>query len=96
MKTPVLFVAILATGSALAAPDPRLEQALSTNVISQVERSVQFGRTLPQVERPAKPVVDHGEMLEVRNDVFIDRRLVSDNQTRDNEPAIRVFPRDLR
>jgi hypothetical protein len=94
------LVVLLATGSAAAATpaplDPRLEQALSTNLIAQVERSVQFEKTVPQVEAPRKPVVDHGEMLEVRDGVYLDRRLAPDRSATDNEKAIRIFRRDAR
>jgi hypothetical protein len=97
MKTLVFLVAVLTTGMASAAapgPDPRLEQALNTNVISQVERSVRFERTLPQVEKPRRPVVDHGEAAQVAEDVYLDRRLAPAKASPDGGPAIRVFPRD--
>jgi hypothetical protein len=95
----VAAVAVLATSSAFAAtpgPDPRVEQALSTNVISQVERSVQFERTVPALEKPRKPAVDHGEMLQVREDVYVDRRLAPQRGGGTDENAIRVSPRDTR
>src|SRR3954467_4829306 len=97
-KLPWLVV-VLATGSAAAATpaplDPRVEQALSTNVIAQIERSVQFEKTLPTVQAPRKPEVDRGEMLQVRDGVYIDRRLAPDTGATDSGRAIRVFPRDV-
>ena len=96
----LLMVAVLATGRAGAAtpgPDPRLELALNTNVIAPIERSVDLARTLPPPERVRKPVVDSPSMLQVREDVYVDRQLLpSAGSRRDDEPAIRVYRRDRR
>jgi hypothetical protein len=88
------FVAAFTTGAASAAGnDPRLDLALSTNVLSQVERSVQFEKTLPQPARLPKPAVDPSEAVQVSQDVYIDRRLVPQSRSTDDN-AIRVSPRD--
>jgi hypothetical protein len=87
------------SGTAAAAPpgpDPRLEAALSTNILSQVERSVQFQRTLPQPEKPRKPSVDEGAMQRVQEDVYIDRRLVPQPVGPADEGAVRIYRRDAR
>ncbi len=95
-----LLALILAAASASAAapgPDPRLERELSMNVISQIDRSVQFWRVLPQVERVRKPRVDEGDMLQVQDGVYLDRRLVPPPPgPEDREPAVRVYRRDVR
>jgi hypothetical protein len=97
MRLLSLVVGLATSFGALAAPpvpDPRLEQAVSTNLIAQIERSVQFERTLPQPAKLAKPAVDPGEMAKVADDVYVDRRLVPQDRVPDNENAIRIFRRD--
>ncbi len=95
-----LLATLLAAASAYAAapgPDPRLEQQLSMNVISQIERSVEFSRTRPPVAPPRKPVVDAGEMVQVQKDVWLDRRLApAPGRAEDRGPAVRVYRRDVR
>jgi len=95
------FVALAATGSAGAAtplpvPATTLEQALNTNVISQIERSTRFDKTMPQIGKPAKPAIDPAQGVEVRDDVYLDRALASQGASRSDEKAILVSPRDRR
>lgn len=91
----LLMVAVLATGRAAAAtpaPDPRLQLALNANAIAPLERSVEFWKTLPPLV-VRKPAVDSPRMVEVRDDVYVDRQLLpSSGSPRDDEPAIRVYP----
>ena len=98
--TLTLFVVAAVTSGGAAAqqqagPDPRLEVALSMNVISQVERSVRFDKTIPPQEKPARPEFDQGEALQVREGVYVDRRLIPGGATGD-EGEIRVLRRDAR
>ena len=91
----LVLVAAAATGSAGAAtpaPDPRLEQALNQNVISQINRSTDFDRTIP----PLKPPVEPGQGARVAEDVYVDPRLMPSRGGSSTEPAIRVDPRDRR
>jgi len=90
------FVAAFTTGAASAAGvDPRLELALSTNLIANIDRSVQFDKTIPPV-RPAKPAVDSGQAVRMAEDVYVDRSLAPKQPAAGDEKAIRVFPRDKR
>jgi hypothetical protein len=92
-----LATAATAAGAAAApGPDPRLEVALSTNLISQIERSVQFEKTLQQTAKPPKPAVDPGEMVKVHEDVYLDRKLAPQQGPASGEGAVRVFRRDER
>ena len=95
----LLAVAVLATAPAVAAtpgPDPRLEQALNANVVAPIERSVDLSKTVPPPERARKPAVDPA-MVRVREDVYVDPRLVPPRpDAADGEPAIRVYRRDRR
>jgi hypothetical protein len=98
-RTSLVFAA-LACGTTAAAqppgPDPRLESAISTILISQVERSVQFAKTMPQPEKPKKPAVDQGEAVKVHDDVYVDRRLMPNAGASYDESSVRVFRKDAR
>ena len=102
-KLAVCAGALLGASTALAAPpgnDPRLNQrleaALGTYVISQLDRSVQLSRTMPSVEKPGKPRVDDGEAVKVGEDVYVDRRLIPGGAAPRGEDAVRIFRRDAR
>lgn len=102
-KLAVFAGAVLGASTALAAApgsDPRLNQrlegALGTYVISQLDRSVQLSRTMPSVQRPAKPVVDDGEAVKVGEDIYVDRRLMPGSAAPGGEDAVRIFRRDAR
>lgn len=93
------FASLAFSAAALAqppGPDARLESALSTVLISQVERSVQFAKTMPQAEAKKKPAVDKGEAVKVHDDVYVDRRLLPSSAASDDESAVRVFRKDSR
>lgn len=107
MGRSILFLALLTmlAAPALAAapgPDPRLEAALSIYVFSQQERSVDVSRTMPLIARAPKPAVDHGEGLQVSEDVYVERRLMpGSSATKDRDApkerdAVRIFRRDAR
>jgi hypothetical protein len=76
-------------------PPQVAETALNTNVISQINRSVEFAKTMPQPAK-ARPPMEDPEMLKAGEDLYIDRKLVPQRATTDDERAIRVFPGDVR
>lgn len=96
----LLLLALIASPALAAAPDlrlnQRLEAAMGTYVISQLDRSVQLYKTLPPAGQPRKPVVDRGEAVKVHEDVYVDRRLMPGSGAASDEKALRVFPRDAR
>jgi hypothetical protein len=95
-----IAVAALALSGIAAAqapgPDPRLDAALNTNLYSQVERSVQLAKAVPPPDVRRKPEIDHGEAQQVREGVFVDRRLLPAAAAPNDESAVRVFRRDAR
>lgn len=103
-KPALLVGAMLGAATAVAAApgdDPRLDQrleaALGTYVISQLDRSVQLSRTMPPpVEHPRKRAVDDGEAVRMSEHVYVDRALMPGGAMPRGEDAVRVFPRDAR
>src|SRR3954469_9638877 len=97
MGKALFVVAVFMMGTASAAGiDPRLDQAINTNLIASAERSVQFEKTLPQPVLPAKPAVDHGEMAKVGEGVYVERRLIPQAGATQDDKAIRIYRRDTR
>jgi len=96
MKLPLLALAIFAAPVAAAppVPDPRLEVALGTNVISQIHRSVELQSTMPPPIARAKPVVNEQDMAKAGDDIFIERALLPPRPSRDDREAVRIYRRD--
>ena len=95
MRGILFLVAVFATTAAVAAapgPDPRLEQALNTGPIAAQQRSVDFARTVPEVAK-RKPEPDPGRAVRVAEDVYVDPALAPKAAARDDERAIRVYPK---
>ncbi len=96
MRGIVFLVAVCVTGAAAAAapgPDPRLEQALNTGPIAAQQRSVDFARTVPEAAK-RKPQMDPGRSVRVAEDVYVDPALAPKRPARNDEPAIRVYPKN--
>jgi hypothetical protein len=96
MKLPLLALALFAAPviAAPPVPDPRLEVALSTNVVAQIHRSVELQKTIPLVITRAKPVVNEQDMAKAGDDIFIERALLPPRPRRDDREAVRIYRRD--
>src|SRR2546430_16976933 len=96
MKLPLLALAIFAARVAAAppVPDPRLEVALGTNVISQIHRSVELQKTMPPPIPRAKPVIKEQDMANAGDDIFIERALLPPPPRREDRGAVRIYRRD--
>jgi hypothetical protein len=98
------LVAALVSLPALAqkapVPDPRLEQRVNQLLIAEINRSVQFERTIPRpasllAPRP-EPVVEERDMVRAADGLYIERSLMPRGALTDGAGAVRVFPRDAR
>lgn len=81
MKPPLLLWAVLIAAPAAAqqrapVPDPRLEVALSTTVIKETQRAVEFHKTLPPPAARPRPPVDEPDLARMGEGVYLDRRWV--------------------
>ncbi len=75
-------------------PDPRLEVALSTTVIEEAQRSVEFHKTMPQITVHARPSVHEPDMARMADSVYIERRWVPARTAVEDANAVRVRPSD--
>jgi hypothetical protein len=99
MKQIVLAFGVLAALPVAAqqrppAPDPRLEMALSTTVISSMERSVAFDKTLPPPATRPRPAVNEPDMAKVDDAIYVERRLLPQRAELDDPEVVRVQRRD--
>ncbi|HEY6821747.1 MAG TPA: hypothetical protein VI321_06985 [Burkholderiales bacterium] len=91
----VSLSALLVSLSAHAAqpvPDPRLEQSYNTFVVPNIQRSVEFERTLPQPARRARPAVNEQNMKQMGDGLYVERSLLPRGGADDEPGVIRVFP----
>ena len=100
MERALAFAAAVAVSlPALGAPpvpDPRIEQVFNTFVVADVQRPVDFQRTLPQPPARARPVVNEPGMKRLGDGLYVERSLLP-HGGRDEEPGvIRVFPAERR
>ena len=71
-------------------PDPRLELALNTTVIKEMQRSVDFSKTIaPPAVRP-RPAVNEPYMAKVDDAIYVDRRLLPQRAESDDSEVVRV------
>jgi hypothetical protein len=90
----VLLVSLVSL-SAYAAPpvpDPRLEQSFNTQVVPNINRSVEFDRTLPQPAQRQRPAVHEQDVKQVADGLFIERSLLPRGGAQDEPGVIRVYP----
>jgi hypothetical protein len=73
-------------------PDPRIEQVYNTQVVPNIQRSVELERTLPQPLLRDKPAVHEQDVKEVAQGVYVERGLLPRGGERDEPGVIRVFP----
>lgn len=95
MKRLVPLLGLALAGPVLAqqrapVPDPRLEVALSTTVIKESQRSVEFHKTVPQPAARPRAAVDEPYMARAGDGVYIDRRLVPHRDGSDDPEAVRI------
>ena len=100
MERTLAFAAAVAVSlPSLAAPpvpDPRIEQALNSFVVADIQRSVDFARTLPQPLARPQPAVNEPDMKRLGDGLYVERSLLP-HGGRDEEPGvIRVFPAERR
>lgn len=88
------FVAASSAAQQRPVPDPRLEVALSTTVIKETQRTVEFHKTMPQPATRARPPVDEPHMARMADGVYVDRRWVPARVASDDPNAVRVRPGD--
>jgi hypothetical protein len=82
----------LSAHAAPPVPDPRLEQSYNMFVVPNIQRSVEFERTLPQpVQRP-RPAVNEQNMKQMADGLFVERSLLPRGGTEDEPGVIRVYP----
>jgi hypothetical protein len=62
--------------------DQKLEQAVSVHVISQIDRSVQPEKTIPESATAVEP------LARIRDDLYIERRLLPKHTT---PPAVAIW-----
>jgi hypothetical protein len=74
-------------------PDPRLEPHLSRLHIAEAHRSVELGKTLPEIEMPS-PGIEDPQLVQLEKDIFVERRLVPQARDKEEAEAVRVYPRD--
>lgn len=88
------FIAASAAAQQRPVPDPRLEVALSTTVIKETHRTVEFHKTLPPIAVRARPPVDEPYMARMADGVYVDRRSMPARAASDDPFAVRVRPSD--
>jgi hypothetical protein len=95
MKHILLALGVLAAlpVAAQQRPDPRVELALNTTVINEMQRSVDFSKTLPPSVRP-RPAVNEPYMAKVDDAIYVDRRLLPQRAEPDDPEAVRILRRD--
>ena len=71
-------------------PDPRLEVALSTTVIKETQRSVEFPKTMPPPEVRPRPAVNESDMAKVTDGVYVERRLLPASAGNDDPEVVRI------
>src|SRR2546429_72147 len=98
MKQTFLLIAFVALPAAAQqrppVPDPRLEVALSTTVISQMERSVAFHKPLPPPALRPRPQVNEPEMAKLKDDVYVERSLMPQRGDSADAKAVIIHRRD--
>jgi hypothetical protein len=96
MKHIMLALGVLAAlpAGAQQRPDPRLELALNTTVIKEMQRSVDFSKTIPTPAARPRPAVDEPYMAKVDDAIYIDRRLLPQRAEPDDPEAVRILRRD--
>jgi hypothetical protein len=75
-------------------PDPRLEVVLSTTVISQIERSVAFDKTLPPPAVRPRPQVNEPDLARLKDDVYVERSLMPQRGAPADGEAVIIRRRD--
>jgi hypothetical protein len=88
------FIAISAGAQQRPVPDPRLEVALSTTLIKETQRSVEFHKTMPLIAVRGRPTVHDPDMARMADDVYVDRRWVPARTAAEDANAVRVRPSD--
>jgi hypothetical protein len=91
---PAFAISLLVSLSAYAAPpvpDPRLEQSYNLQVVPNIQRSLEFDRTIPQPAARAKPQVPEQDVKQVAEGVFVERALLPPSGA-DEPGVIRVYP----
>ncbi len=92
VSLPLCCLVSLSAYAAPPVPDPRVEQVYNTQVVPNINRSVDFERTIPvPVERP-KPPVNEQNVKQVAEGVYVDRNLLPRGGSQDEPGVIRVFP----
>jgi hypothetical protein len=81
----------LSAHAAPPVPDPRLEQTYNTQVVPNIQRSVEFDRTIPQPAARQKPQVQDHDAKQVADGVFVERSLLPPSRA-DEPGVIRVYP----
>lgn len=71
-------------------PDPRLEVALSTTVIKETQRMVEFHKTMPLPEVRPRPAVNEHDMAKVTDGVYVERRLLPSRAGSDDPEVVRI------
>ena|SRR2546428_1248608 len=71
-------------------PDPRLELALNTTVIKEMQRSVDFSKTIPPPAVRPRPTVNEPYMAKVDDAIYVDRRLLPQRIESDDSEVVRV------
>src|SRR5579859_156314 len=82
----------LSAHAAQPVPDPRLEQSYNTLVVPNIQRSVEFERTLPQPIQRARPAVNEQDMKRMADGLYVERSLLPRGGADDEPGVIRVFP----
>ena len=71
-------------------PDPRLELTLNTTVIKEMQRSVDFSKTIPPPAVRPRPAVNEPYMAKMDDAIYVDRRLLPQRVESDDSEVVRV------
>ena len=88
------LIAASAAAQQRPVPDPRLEVALSSTVIKEAQRAVEFHKTMPRIAARPRPPVDEPYMARMADGVYVDRRSMPARAASDDPFAVRVRPSD--